>query len=67
MEDERSVQTAWVPLADSYEEAVLSWYEQVEASFRQREVSPGKRRAPARDGRLIVSRTGSSYARRTSR
>jgi hypothetical protein len=26
----------WSPLRDSYEESVLSWYEQVELSFRRR-------------------------------
>jgi hypothetical protein len=33
----RSIETGWLPLRDSYEEAVLNWYEQVENSFRRRE------------------------------
>ena len=67
MVDERSVQTGWVPRVGSYEEAVLSWHEQVEASFRQREAVATKTRGPRSDGRLVVSRTGTSYARRTWR
>jgi hypothetical protein len=67
MVDERSVQTGWVPRVGSYEEAVLSWHEQVEASFRQREAVATKTRVPKSDGRLSVSRTGTSYARRTWR
>jgi len=65
MMDEREVQAGWVARVGSYEEAVLSWHEQVEASFRQRNVSAGKRRAPARDRRLVINRTGTAYARRT--
>ncbi len=36
----RSIDTGWLPLRDSYEEAVLNWYEQVENSFRRRELEP---------------------------
>lgn len=36
----RSIETGWLPLRDSYEEAVLSWYEQIENSFRRHEQEP---------------------------
>ncbi len=36
-ENARSMQAGWLPLRDSYEESVLTWYEQVENSFRRRE------------------------------
>lgn len=36
-ENARTVETGWLPLRDSYEESVLTWYEQVENSFRRRE------------------------------
>jgi len=37
MERQQSTAEAgWFPLRGSYEEAVLSWYEQVELSFRRR-------------------------------
>ncbi len=32
----RTADVGWLPLRDSYEEAVLNWYEQVETSFRRR-------------------------------
>ena len=31
-----TTEAGWFPLRGSYEEAVLSWYEQVEMSFRRR-------------------------------
>lgn len=37
MERERATDAGWFPLRGSYEEAVLSWYEQIEMSFRRRE------------------------------
>ncbi len=36
----RSIETGWLPLRDSYEEAVLNWYEQIENSFRRHELEP---------------------------
>jgi hypothetical protein len=33
----QNIETGWLPLRDSYEEAVLTWYEQIENSFRRRE------------------------------
>ncbi len=36
-EDARTVEVGWPPLRDSYEESVLTWYEQVENSFRRQE------------------------------
>ena len=35
MEKQGSVEPGWFPLRGSYEEAVLSWHEQVESSFRR--------------------------------
>ena len=32
----RTTELGWRPLRDSYEEAVLNWYEQIETSFRRR-------------------------------
>ena len=31
-------EVGWFPAGGSYEEAVLSWYEQIETSFRRREL-----------------------------
>jgi len=39
----RSKETGWFPARDSYEEAVLSWYEQIELSFRRRELEAQRR------------------------
>lgn len=36
MERHGSSESGWFPLRGSYEEAVLSWYEQIEMSFRRR-------------------------------
>lgn len=38
MEKGRATEGGWFPLRGSYEEAVLNWYEQIEASFRRREL-----------------------------
>jgi hypothetical protein len=38
MEKGRATEGGWFPLRGSYEEAVLSWHEQIEASFRRREL-----------------------------
>jgi hypothetical protein len=38
MEKGRATEGGWFPLRSSYEEAVLSWHEQIEASFRRREL-----------------------------
>ena len=32
----RTTEVGWFPRKDSYEEAVLNWYEQIETSFRRR-------------------------------
>jgi hypothetical protein len=37
MRTEASEATGWTPLAGSYEEAVLSWHEQVERAFAELE------------------------------
>jgi hypothetical protein len=41
-ENARVPAAGWLPLRDSYEEAVLTWYEQVENSFRRRERDSGR-------------------------
>ena len=38
MEKGRAPNGGWFPMRGSYEEAVLSWYEQIEMSFRRREL-----------------------------
>jgi len=35
--------TGWFPLRGSWEEAVLSWNEQVEATFRRKRADSGRR------------------------
>ena len=44
-EDGRVTETGWAPLQDSYEEAVLTWYEQIETSFRRRRLDSHRTRA----------------------
>jgi hypothetical protein len=56
----RSIETGWLPLRDSYEEAVLNWYEQVENSFRRREQEP---RRIARTEPAPVVKTETSQTR----
>ncbi len=34
----RSSEVGWFPAQGSYEEAVLSWYEQIDQSFRRRDL-----------------------------
>jgi hypothetical protein len=34
----RSNEVGWFPARGSYEEAVLTWYEQIEQSFRRRDL-----------------------------
>ncbi|GEM_PF-1637043 len=38
MDKGRTGEIGWLPLQGSYEEAVLSWYEQIESSFRRRDL-----------------------------
>ncbi len=38
-------EVGWLPRKDSYEEAVLSWYEQIESSFRRRRLDSHRARA----------------------
>ena len=50
-------ETGWFPAKGSYEEAVLSWQEQIERSFRRRELAAEQapeeeREAPARESDL---------------
>ena len=39
VEARRGNEVGWFPTRGSYEEAVLSWYEQIEISFRRRELA----------------------------
>lgn len=41
----RTLEVGWLPLRDSYEEAVLTWYEQVESSFRRRRLETHRAQA----------------------
>jgi hypothetical protein len=38
MDSGRTDDSGWFPLRGSYEEAVLSWHEQIEMSFRRRQL-----------------------------
>ncbi len=40
----QSNEVMWPPLQGSYEEAVLSWHEQIEMSFRRRELEAQRER-----------------------
>jgi len=40
----QSNEVVWPPLQGSYEEAVLSWHEQIEMSFRRRELESQRER-----------------------
>ena len=40
----QSNEVVWPPLQGSYEEAVLSWQEQIEMSFRRRELEAQRER-----------------------
>ena len=57
MEKLRSNEMGWLPAKDSYEEAVLSWYEQIELSFRRRELEVQERGQDSR-GREAVQSAG---------
>lgn len=43
-----TTEVGWNPLRGSYEEAVLSWYEQVEMSFRRRALDARRARHEVR-------------------
>lgn len=36
----RTQEVGWFPARGSYEEAVLSWHEQIDQSFRRRQLQP---------------------------
>jgi len=38
----RTTEVGWFPRKDSYEEAVLNWYEQIETSFRRHRVETAR-------------------------
>jgi hypothetical protein len=50
-EDSRRTEIGWAPRQDSYEEAVLNWYEQVESSFRRRRLGSQQTQAEGADRR----------------
>jgi hypothetical protein len=51
------VETAWRPAGGSYEEAVLSWHEQIESSFRRRDIDAQRQDLEARDSESAATRT----------
>jgi len=51
----RPNEVGWFPAKDSYEEAVLSWYEQIELSFRRRELEAAEREQEPRGGEAVQS------------
>ena len=58
-ENGRTTEVSWAPLRDSYEEAVLNWYEQVESSFRRRRLeTPRSRVEDTGRRREVVVTTG---------
>lgn len=48
MERQGTIEAGWSPLRGSYEEAVLSWYEQIEMSFRRRALDAQRARPATR-------------------
>jgi len=57
-EDGRRTEIGWAPRQDSYEEAVLSWYEQVESSFRRRRLGSRPTQVEGTDRREAFVNTG---------
>jgi len=57
-EDSRRTEMGWVPRQDSYEEAVLNWYEQVESSFRRRRLGNQRTQAEGVDPGEVLVNTG---------
>jgi hypothetical protein len=53
---------SWSPAEGSYEEAVLSWQEQIEASFRRREFGPQKASQEPRSKDAVGGRAAMSAA-----
>ena len=53
----RASDGTWGPAEGSYEEAVLSWQEQIEASFRRRESTVQKSAPPLRETDKSTGRT----------
>jgi hypothetical protein len=58
-EDTHAMEAGWPPLRDSYEESVLTWYEQVDNGFRRRERESQSARDPS-----SATPVGSAPARR---
>jgi len=54
----RASDVAWAPLRESYEEAVLNWYEQIESSFRRRRLEANKSQAEVKPRREVLVTTG---------
>ncbi len=53
----RTTEVGWFPRKDSYEEAVLNWYEQVETSFRRHRVETDRAQAEREARREAAAET----------
>ena len=62
MEKLRSREAGWSPARGSYEEAVLSWYEQIELSFRRRELDAQRRGQDSWPAETLESQSPSGEA-----
>jgi hypothetical protein len=47
----------WDPARGSYEEAVLTWYEQIEQSFRRRDMEPRRPESESRARQVTGSQS----------
>ena len=59
-ENGRTTEAGWAPLQDSYEEAVLTWYEQIETSFRRRRLDAHRGRTAIIARRQAVVEAGTA-------
>ena len=55
VERTRRSEVGWFPAKGSYEEAVLSWQEQIEMSFRRRELGARRAVLGPRDSEAVES------------
>ena len=53
----QSNEVMWPPLQGSYEEAVLSWHEQIEMSFRRRELEAQSERPAGAGGQEVATQS----------
>ncbi len=57
MDRGRSNEVGWFPAQGSYEEAVLSWHEQIDQSFRRRHLEAQRTGSETRSGRGTDAQT----------